>query len=125
MTASLTQFRFTPLVACGLAALFVSLAGTNAFAAAKNDGSVSIKVQYSPRDLNTSEGSAKVYGKIKAAARRVCHQTMESWDPARTRHYWECYALAVGKAVDDINSKNLTALHQQDAKQDAKHKRPS
>jgi UrcA family protein len=122
MTASLTQFRFTPLVACGLAAIVLSLAGTNAFAAAKvENGAYSIKVQYNPRDLTNPEGTEKVYGKIKNAARRVCHLSIEPWDPQRTRHYWECYASALGKAVDDVNSKNLTALYQQDAKQ----KRPS
>jgi UrcA family protein len=114
--------RSRPLWALGLAALFVSLAGTDAFSAAPTDSTThSVKVQYNPRDLATEEGTQKVYRKIKNAARRVCNASTEVWDARRTRNYWRCYETALAKAVDDVNSKNLTALHQQGSN---KHKRP-
>jgi UrcA family protein len=118
MKTTLAQFRFTPFVAFGLAALFVSVAGTNAYAAQLKHGeSYAVKVQYNLSDLATDAGAAKVYGKLKRAARRVCFETSEQWDARRTRHYWECYKAALAKAVDDVKSTNLTALHQQDGRQ--------
>jgi UrcA family protein len=122
MRASELQFRYSPLWACGLAALFLSVAGTEALAKPPTGTSYSSRVQYNPRDLATEEGTEKIYNKIKGAARRVCFHASEPWDVRRTRHYWECYAAALEKAVDDVNSQPLTALHQQ---QDGKQKRPS
>lgn len=117
MRTSALQFRYKPIVACGLAALFVSFASPNTFAKPDSPGSFGVKVQYNIHDLSTPEGAEKIYRRIKVAARRVCFNTMESWDAARTKHYWQCYAESLNRAVDSINSKNLTALHLQDAKQ--------
>ncbi len=113
--------RSRPPWAPALGALFLSLAiGTDAFgAAAIETGAYSVTVQYNVRDLATEEGTQKVYRKIKNAARRVCFASTEVWDARRTRNYWRCYDAALAKAVDDINSKNLTALYQ-----DSKNKRP-
>jgi UrcA family protein len=121
MKTSELQFRYSPLWACGLAALFLSVAGTHAIAKPPTDGSYSVKVQYDPRDLATEAGTEKIYRRIKGAARRACFNTMESYDARRTRHYWACYAKALEKAVDDVNSQPLTALYQH---QDGKQKRP-
>jgi UrcA family protein len=111
MKTSQTPFRFTPLLICGLATVVLSLAGTNAFSASQTNGTYSVKVRYNPLELTTEAGTQKIYGKIKAAARHVCSMASEPWDAARTRHYWECYTTALAKSVDDVNSKNLTALH--------------
>src|SRR5688572_22098516 len=110
MKTSQTFFRFTPLLACGLAAVSLSFAGTSAFAASPTDATTySVKVQYNPRDLTTEEGTQKIYGKIKRAARQVCSMTSVRGDLARARHYQQCYNAALSKGVDDVNSKNLTA----------------
>ena len=122
MSTSKVQIRTSPLWAWGLAALFVSLVGTHASAATGMEPLPSVKVTYDTRDLATPEGSAKVYRKIKGAARRVCFEASEVWDGARRAHYYRCYEAALAKAVDDVNSKNLTALHQQNS---ANKKRPS
>lgn len=104
--------RFNTLCACSLVTMCVVFAGTNAFAGPLPETPYSVKVQYDLRDLTTDQGTAKVYRKIKNAARRVCFATSEPWDGARTRHYWECYETALAKAVSDINSTHLTAFHQ-------------
>jgi UrcA family protein len=111
------RFRVTPLLLCGLATVAVSFAGGTAFAASQKNDTYSIKVQYNPLELSTQAGAESIYGKIKIAARRVCSMTSEPWDLARTRHFWQCYNTALAKAVDDVNSKNLTALHQLGSKQ--------
>jgi UrcA family protein len=117
MKLSQNRFRVTPLLLCGLATVVVSFAGGSALAASQKNDTYSIKVQYNPLALTTHAGTQNLYGKIKIAARRVCSMTSEPWDLARTRHFWQCYNTALAKAVDDVNSKNLTALHQLGSKQ--------
>jgi UrcA family protein len=117
------QNRFNALWVSGLAAMFVSLAGTHAFAGPLPENPYSVNVQYDVRDLATDQGTAKVYRKIKNAARRVCFATSEPWDGARTRHFWECYETALANAVSDIHSTNLTAFHQAQDRQP--RRRPS
>jgi UrcA family protein len=116
MTISQTPFRFTPLIG-GLAAVALSLAGGNAHAASQENDAYSVKVQYNPAELSTQAGTQKIYGKIKSAARRVCSTVNEPRYPARMRQYRQCYETALSNGVDDVNSKNLTALHQQGTKQ--------
>jgi UrcA family protein len=117
MKISQTRFRFTPLLVCGLATAFLSLTGVNVVAASQTDETYSVKVQYSPLELDTDAGALNIYSRIKGAARRVCRMTSESWDMARVRHFRQCYDVALAKGVDDVNSKNLTALHQLGTKQ--------
>jgi UrcA family protein len=117
MKISQNQFRFTPLLACGFATAFLSLAGGHASAASQTTETYSVTVQYDALELATQAGTMNIYNKIKGAARRVCRTTSESWDMARVRHYWQCYNAALAKGVDDVNSKNLTALHQLGTKQ--------
>jgi UrcA family protein len=81
----------------------------------QTDGTYSVKVQFNPLELTTEEGTKKIYAKIKSAARRVCYMASDQWDAARTLHYRQCYDAALAKGVDDVNSKNLSALHQQGA----------
>jgi UrcA family protein len=117
MKNSQAPIRFTPLLVRGLATVVLSLAGGSAFAAPQTYETYSVKVQYNTRDLTTQAGTLKVYSKIKNAARRACRMASAEWDPVRMRHYWQCYNTALAKGVDDVNSKNLTALHQQGTKQ--------
>lgn len=124
MNTSHARYRFNPLWVCGLAALFVSLAGTQAFGGPLPEKPYSVKVTYDVRDLATDRGTEAIYKKLKKAARRVCFATSEPWDGARTRHYWQCYEAALARAVNDVDSKTLTAFHQGQDKQD-KRKRPS
>ncbi len=116
MKNSQTLFRFTPLIG-GLAAVALSLAGSIAHAASQENETYSVKVQYNPVELSTQAGTQKIYGRIKSAARRVCSSVNEPRYPARMRQYRQCYETALSNGVDDVNSKNLTALHQQGTKQ--------
>jgi UrcA family protein len=118
MKTAQLQLRYGPLLACGLAALFVSLAGNNAFASPPTN-TQSVKIVYNSLDLTTQKGTQRLYRRIKNAARNVCTDLGEPWDVARSQHYWECYDTAVAKAVADVHSSNLTALHQE---QDNKRK---
>jgi UrcA family protein len=119
--------KLTPLLACGLAAVFIAAASPRASAdtpvKASIDGrSYSVKVDYNLADLATESGLDKIYTRLKGAARRVCDAASEPSDPKKVRHYWECVDEAVANAVNDINNQRLTAFHEREAD---KHKRAS
>ena len=107
------------VLACGLAAVFISAASARASAEPRmivgaNGMTYSVKVPYNLADLATESGLDKIYQRIKGAARRVCSEASDPSDPKKTRHYWECYDQAVANAVRDVNSQGLTAFHQRD-----------
>ena len=111
--------RLSPLLACGLATVFIGAAATRASAETPPklgpDGmTYSVKVPYSTTELGTESGLDKIYQRIKGAARRVCNAASEPSDPKKVRHYWECVDAAVAKAVNDVNSQSLTAFHQRE-----------
>jgi UrcA family protein len=112
--------ELSPLLALGLAAVFIGAAAPRASAdtparLSVDGNTYSVNVPYNRSDLATEAGLDKVYQRIKGAARRVCTMASEPSDPRKTRHFWECVDLAVAKAVDDINSQPLTAFHQRES----------
>jgi len=116
-TTTRVQRSVSPLLACGLAAVFIGATASRAAADTPSklsgDGmSYSVTVPYNRSDLATESGLDKIYQRIKGAARRVCNDASEPSDPRKGKHFWECVDGAVAKAVSDINSQNLTALHQ-------------
>ncbi|HEU4624300.1 MAG TPA: UrcA family protein [Steroidobacteraceae bacterium] len=112
--------ELSPLLACGLAAVFIGAAASRAAAdtplrATKDGTSYSMEISYNRADLATEAGLDKIYQRIKGAARRVCTAASEPSDPRKTKHYWECVDLAVGQAVRDVDNQSLTARHQRQA----------
>ncbi len=68
-----------------------------------------VTVGFRDLDLNTIEGARTLYGRISAAAKKVCgYQGTALTD----RAIWQgCYRDAVSGAVARVNSPLLTAVH--------------
>ena len=101
--------RLTVLAGCLLAgALGVAQAAPPEATAA---GAVpTLVVSYGDLNLSTTEGNATLLQRITTAARRVC-PLEDSRNLARAAYSNSCRAEAVARAVHDINSPQLAALH--------------
>lgn len=71
----------------------------------------SVAVSYSDVSFATAKGAAQVYGKLKAAARKVCGVEDGVKDVALVLAARECYAEALADAVRRIDRPTLTAVH--------------
>lgn len=72
--------------------------------------SYSKAVKYSPAEVQTSEGAQALYSKLQVAAMDVCGASA----PTRLYERWavqQCAVDAVTKAVQDVNSPTLDAIH--------------
>jgi UrcA family protein len=69
----------------------------------------SVTVSYRDLDLSSIAGAQTLYGRIKAAARRVCgYEGRNLTDQA----FWNaCYRGAIADAVTKVNNPLLTAVH--------------
>ena len=88
------------------------LAGTSgvALAASPQDDVPSMVVAYGDLDLSTAEGTRTLYKRISTAARQVC-PFEDSRDLARLALSHACREQAIARAVHDVNSPRLAALH--------------
>jgi UrcA family protein len=96
------------LAACtALGAVGSAHAGTAAVAA--------LKVRYSDLNLATEQGSLALYGRIVAAANRVCApddiRDLQAVADARL-----CRAEAIARAVHDVNSPQLASVYAERAR---------
>jgi UrcA family protein len=66
-------------------------------------------VKFSDLNVNTSEGMQALYGRIHAAAWRVCSTT--STDPLVRLETRDCARKAEAKAVETVNLPQLTAFY--------------
>jgi UrcA family protein len=66
-------------------------------------------VKFQDLDVNTSEGAQTLYGRIHAAAWRVCSST--SSDPFYQFGARDCAKKAEAKAVESLNLPQLTAFY--------------
>lgn len=99
----------------GFAALCVLVAGAAsgvAVAAGPNQTSEvrSVVVRYYVQDLNSEQGSRVVYSQLQAAARQVCGR-FNSGGVNAYRIWWTCYSAALDRAVTELDSELVTALH--------------
>lgn len=90
-----------------LAASILSIATLDARAAAPSIETFSVTVQFADLDLDREAGIAKLYTRIKGAARHVCYQQAEE-QPEATQSYPACVKRAVATAVAHINRPLLT-----------------
>jgi len=97
----------------------IALAGTPsllladlAAAAVVDESAPSVTVRYHDLNLNTPAGVAGLYGRIRGAAREVCH-TLESRDFERKQYWDECFNHAVADAVKQVHNRTLSAYHWQ------------
>jgi UrcA family protein len=70
----------------------------------------SAKVQYVPSDLTTKARAVKLYRQIESAARDVCEQ-LDGRELVRHEHYTRCVDDAIARAVEQVHSSELTAIH--------------
>jgi UrcA family protein len=95
-------------LATALAASILSLTTLDAQAAGPTDDAFSLTVQFGDLDLNREAGIAKLYLRIKGAARHVCYQQAEE-QPDATQSYPACVKRAVATAVARIDRPMLSA----------------
>ncbi len=70
----------------------------------------SVAVHYLRSSVNTEWGAQRLYGRLKSAARRACG-TVSGRELAAIRDFERCRADALSKAIADVGSRTLTALH--------------
>ena len=87
--------------------LALTLGLVTAFPAMASDGGV--KVSYRDLDLQTIEGAHTLYGRLQAAARKVCG--FQGTSIIEQSIWKSCYRGAVTDAVAKVNSPLLTAVH--------------
>jgi UrcA family protein len=81
-------------------------------AAVDDDAALSVTVRYHDLNLNSPEGVASLYGRIRVAAEQVC-RTLESRDLMRKAQWQDCFSHAVANAVKAVNNAPLSAYHWQ------------
>ena len=94
-------------LAAALVASILSIATLDARASTPTDDAFSVTVQFADLDLDREAGIAKLYLRIKGAARHVCYQQAEE-QPEATQSYPACVKHGVATAVARINRPLLT-----------------
>jgi UrcA family protein len=98
-----TAVTFTVLGICTAIGAIGSAHGASADASA-------LTIRYSDLNLSTQQGARVLYGRIVAAANRVCAGgNMLDLDAMATARV--CREEAIAKAVRDVNSPMLAAVH--------------
>ena len=81
-------------------------------AAVNDDAELSVTVRYHDLNLNSPEGVASLYGRIRRAADQVCH-SLQSRELSREPYWNDCVNHAVANAVNAVHSAPLSAYHWQ------------
>jgi UrcA family protein len=68
------------------------------------------RVSFKDLNLNSPEGAAVLYGRIKRAANEVCGQ-WDNFDLSQLHAVQTCISGAVSRAVAQVNSPMLTSLY--------------
>jgi UrcA family protein len=103
----LTTFGGT--LAC-LVVFAASAVTTTSFAASPSDEAPSVRVRYDDLNLSTAQGTNALYRRIVRAARDVCPDPYSRDLDVRAASD-RCQAAAIAKAVRDVNSPQLAAVH--------------
>lgn len=99
----------TAIAAASAATLSLFAAGVQADPAERQ-----ITVSLESFDLSKQKDADEVYARLQRAARSVCGP-LENKDLTMRRLTRECYHGALAKAVAEVDSVRLTALHQSDS----------
>jgi UrcA family protein len=76
-----------------------------------NDGTPTVKVDYSGMDLSTNTGATLLYHRLRHAADQVC-SIGEGRDLSLRSQRQRCFEHALSDAVLHVNSPLVAALHQ-------------
>ena len=93
-------------LATALVASILSLTTLAARGAGPTDDAYSVTVKFADLDLNRQAGIARLYVRIKGAARRVCNQ--QANDQQVNQTYPVCVKSAVSTAVARVDRPMLT-----------------
>ncbi|MEE4143401.1 MAG: UrcA family protein [Halieaceae bacterium] len=79
---------------------------------AAGTGIQTISIQYAPAQLNSDEGRAELYGKIRHAAREVCGPTglLEAGGLRIASRNRKCIEQAMSAAMGQVESNQLAAM---------------
>jgi UrcA family protein len=106
MNSSVKIANRMPLAFSAAMLLACVWAGSTAFA---GDQGRSETVKFPDLNVSTSQGVQALYGRIHAAAWRVCSTT--STDPLSQRGARECANKAEAKAIETVSLPQLTAFY--------------
>ena len=111
MNTSVTKLT-TCRGAFAIATLFVTsaVATTTAVAATPSEDAISVHVRYDDLNLATDAGTKALYRRIVNAAHQVCPFS-DSRELDQRVASERCQSLAVEKAVSDVHSTQLAAIH--------------
>lgn len=91
--------------------LFTCVPMVMVYNAARADQPVATqRVSFKDLNLNSPEGAAALYGRIKIAANQVC-RGWDNFDLSQMRAAHTCISSAVSRAIADVNSPMLTSLY--------------
>jgi UrcA family protein len=96
--------------AATLCALLGSAFSLTAAAAATAD-SWGVMVSYADLNLSHPADARVLYQRLRGAAARVCNE-VPTYDLARSAAYRRCLQAALDRAVADVHSTTLSAIHQ-------------
>ncbi len=71
----------------------------------------SVVVKYSDLDLESIAGTRVLYARLSEAAERACGKERYTRDLQRRMQYRSCYDSTLNRAVDEVGSRELQALH--------------
>lgn len=101
-------------VVAGLALTAVSMPASAANKAMRLEmrPDASRTVRYWDLDLSKVEDAAELHRRITVAAKQVCQDALDIRNPRSHTVYELCIETAIGNAVHDVGSVNLTSVHQ-------------
>ena len=70
-----------------------------------------VVVQYSDLDLSSTQDAKTLYSRLQRASKYVCRE-FEGREPAKARLRQHCYDEALAGAVQNVNHRVLTAMHE-------------
>ena len=106
----MTAKNVVALLSSGVVALVTAVAPSFALADPAAGGAPQISVQYDDLSLTTQAGVKRLYSRIKSAARQVC-PAADSRDLRRRLQSIECQQAAIARAVSQVDSTMLAAIH--------------
>jgi UrcA family protein len=95
-----------------LAVLPVLFIAESAIASAATEGPQSVTVRYHDLNLNTAEGIASLYRRLRNAASEVCRPS-DLRELARLAYRNDCFDHSVADAVRNVHNEALSAYHWQ------------
>ena len=102
--------RLRTALACTVLTACTAIGAIGSAHAADAAGVPALTVRYSDLNLSTEQGSLALYGRIVAAAHQVC-TIVDIRDLRATAAVGACRDQAVARAVRDVNSPMLAAVH--------------